>query len=521
MSTDAIEEENQYYPKNPWLTASAVLLAVFIFVLDGTIANVALPHMAGSFSVTRDESIWILTSYLIASGIVIPAVDWFSKVFGRKNFFIISILLFTVASLLCGLANSLLTMVLARVLQGFGGGGIVPISQAIMLESFPKRERPKAMAVFGMGIIIAPIIGPVLGGWITDNWTWPWIYFINVPFGCIAALMCKKILVDPPYAKRQKGVKIDALGFFLLVVWITCLQIVLDKGQQYNWFDTPWICWLTGICIFSFVLFYVWELEYKYPLIDIRVFKDKNFLIGTFVCSFLNIMLYSTLLLVPMFVQSLLGYSPSMSGFAMFPRAVTCLIGLLVVGEISRFFESRLLATIGLLIMGFAVFQLSNLNTTASIETVIWPNILLCIGVPTAFIPITALAFQTLEPKRTADAAALHAMFKNVITAVATSVSATFIARVSQVHQTYLVHNLSGENPLYYHKLMAAQAKFSALFNHYTAARKAAGSLYNQMLAQARLCSFYDAFLVLALLCVMVIPFVLILKNKTKQQKSA
>ena len=215
---DKITEDSQYYPENPWLSASAVLLAVFIFVLDGTIANVALPHMAGSFSVTRDESIWILTSYLIASGIVIPAVDWFSKVFGRKNFFIISILLFTIASLLCGLANSLLTMVLARILQGFGGGGIVPISQAIMLESFPKKERGKAMAVFGMGIIIAPIIGPVLGGWITDNWTWPWIYFINVPFGCIAAIMCKKLITDPPYAKRQKNVKIDGLGFSLLVI---------------------------------------------------------------------------------------------------------------------------------------------------------------------------------------------------------------------------------------------------------------------------------------------------------------
>ena len=203
--------------------------------------------MAGSFSVTRDESIWILTSYLIASGIVIPAVDWFSKVFGRKNFFIISILLFTIASLLCGLANSLLTMVLARVLQGFGGGGIVPISQAIMLESFPKKERPKAMAVFGMGIIIAPIIGPVLGGWITDNWTWPWIYFINVPFGCVAAIMCKKILVDPPYARRQKGVKIDALGFFLLTIWIMCLQIVLDKGNNADWFNAPWVCWMFSI----------------------------------------------------------------------------------------------------------------------------------------------------------------------------------------------------------------------------------------------------------------------------------
>ena len=271
------------------------------------------------------------------------------------------------------------------------------------------------------------------------------------------------------------------------------------------------------------MLFYVWELEYKYPIIDIRVFKDRNFLFGTIACSFINIMLYSTLLLVPMFVQSMLGYSPSMSGLTMFPRAVVCFIGLLVMGEVSRFVEAKLLAIIGLLIMGGSVFWLSNLNLTASMESVIIPNILLCIGVPTAFIPLTALSFQTLDPKRNDDAAALHAMFKNIITAVATSVSATFIARVSQVHQSYLVHNLSGENAMFHYRLMAAQSKFSAFFNHYTAARKAAGSLYNQMLVQARLCSFYDAFLVLAIMCVLVIPVVLILKNKRrrKSQKTA
>ena len=234
-------------------------------------------------------------------------------------------------------------------------------------------------------------------------------------------------------------------------------------------------------------------------------------------------MLYSTLLLVPMFVQSLLGYSPSMSGLTMFPRAVICFIGLLVMGEISRFVEAKLLAIIGLLIMGGSIFWLSSLNLTASMESVIIPNILLCIGVPAAFIPMTALAFQTLDPKRNDDAAALHAMFKNIITAVATSVSATFIARVSQVHQNYLVQNLSGENPMFHYRLMAAQTKFSAFFNHYTAARKAAGSLYNQMLVQAKLCSFYDAFHVLAVMCILVIPLVLILKNNSRKkvQKTA
>lgn len=205
MSTQTtIDDDNKYLPENPWLSCAPILLAVFIYVMDGTIANVALPHMAGSFSATRDESIWILTSYLISSGIVIPSVDFFSKLFGRKNFYVISVLLFTIASFLCGTATSLGQMVFYRVLQGAGGGGIVPLSQAIMMESFPKERRGTAMAIFGMGVIIAPIIGPMLGGWITDNWTWPWIFFINVPLGCFAAILAKQLLFNPPYAQKQK-----------------------------------------------------------------------------------------------------------------------------------------------------------------------------------------------------------------------------------------------------------------------------------------------------------------------------
>ncbi len=513
-----MEEEKRV---NPYIVALAVLLPSFMSLAASSATNVCQPNIAGFYGATQYEANTVITSYIISGGVMLPVTGFLVRTIGKKLLLYYSIWLFCIGAVLCILAPNLQMLILARIVQGVGSGCILPLCQAILLEVFPEEQRGVAMGLFGVAAMFSPLAGPFLGGYLTDYYSWQWVFIINIPLSMISFLLVKLFVKKDIPPKQKYNKKFDIVGFSAVVVAMGCMQIVLDKGQQYNWFDTPWICWLTGICIFSFVLFYVWELEYKYPLIDIRVFKDKNFLIGTFVCSFLNIMLYSTLLLVPMFVQSLLGYSPSMSGFAMFPRAVTCLIGLLVVGEISRFFESRLLATIGLLIMGFAVFQLSNLNTTASIETVIGPNILLCIGVPTAFIPITALAFQTLEPKRTADAAALHAMFKNVITAVATSVSATFIARVSQVHQTYLVHNLSGENPLYYHKLMAAQAKFSALFNHYTAARKAAGSLYNQMLAQARLCSFYDAFLVLALLCVMVIPFVLILKNKTKQQKSA
>ena len=275
-----VEDDSKYLPENPWISAIPTMLAVFIYVLDGTIANVALPHMAGSFSATRDESIWILTSYLIASGVIIPSVDFFSKLLGRKNFYVISILIFTIASMLCGMAQNLGQMVIFRVLQGAGGGGILPISQAIMMESFPKEKRGMAMAIFGMGIIVAPIVGPVLGGWITDNWSWPWIFYINVPFGCLAAVLSHKLLFNPPYSHRQKNVKIDGLGFFFLAVWLLCLQVFFDKGNNADWFNATWICWLFGVSCLSGICFFVSQLVRKDTLVDLSVFKDRNFVVG-------------------------------------------------------------------------------------------------------------------------------------------------------------------------------------------------------------------------------------------------
>jgi DHA2 family multidrug resistance protein len=280
MSTQTtIDDDNKYLPENPWLSCAPILLAVFIYVMDGTIANVALPHMAGSFSATRDESIWILTSYLISSGIVIPSVDFFSKLFGRKNFYVISVLLFTIASFLCGTATSLGQMVFYRVLQGAGGGGIVPLSQAIMMESFPKERRGTAMAIFGMGVIIAPIIGPMLGGWITDNWTWPWIFFINVPLGCFAAILAKQLLFNPPYAQKQKNVKIDGLGFTLLIAWLCSLQVFFDKGNNADWFNAAWICWLFTFSCVCGIGFFISQIIRKDTLVDMSVLRTKEFFV--------------------------------------------------------------------------------------------------------------------------------------------------------------------------------------------------------------------------------------------------
>jgi DHA2 family multidrug resistance protein len=448
---------------------------------------------------------------------MLPITGYLVRLIGKKLLLYYSLWLFAIGCLLCILAPNLQALIGARIIQGIGSGSILPLCQAVLLEVFPPEQRGVAMGLFGVAAMFSPLAGPFLGGYLTDNFSWQWVFIINIPLCMISFLLIKLFVPSEKPEKLKYNKKFDYVGYFSIIVAMACLQIVLDKGQQYNWFDTGWICWLSGICVFSFVLFYVWELEYKYPVIDIRVFKDRNFLLGTLSSSFINVMLYSTLLLVPMFVQSMLGYSPSMSGLAMFPRAVTCFIMLLVVGEISKYVENRLLAAIGLSIMAISVLILSQMNPTSSMQSIILPNILLCIGVPTAFVPITAMAFQTLPASKNADAASLHALFKNIITAIATSMSATFIARVSQVHQNYLVGNLSWHNPMFRYHLAAAKNKFLLHYPSVVAAKKANGLLYKQLLQQARLSAFYDVFLLLAIMSIAIIPIIYTLKIKKKK----
>ena len=508
-------EDIKNTPKvNPYIVAMSVLLPSFLSLAASSATNVCQPNIAGYYGATQYEANTVITCYIISGGIMLPVTGYLVEAIGKKLLMYYSIWLFCIGCLLCILAPDLHLLIAARIVQGIGSGCILPLCQAILLEVFPKEQRGVAMSLFGVAAMFSPLAGPFLGGYLTDYFSWQWVFIINIPL-CMLSFLLVKIFVpgDKP-EKKGKIRKFDIVGYISIVIAMACMQIVLDKGQQYNWFDTPWICYLTGICIFSFVFFYVWELEYKYPVIDIRVFKDRNFLFGTICSSFINVMIYSTLLLVPMFVQSLLGYSPSMSGLTMFPRAIICFIGLLVVGEISKYVRARTLAIVGLTIMGVAILMLTRMNLTSSMDSIVLPNLLLCIGVPTAFVPITAMSFTTLPAAKNADAAALHALFKNVVTAVATAASSTFIARVSQVHQNYLVENLSYQSSMYQYKLMKLTSKFLIHYPEVVAAKKANGMLYKELLQQARLASFYDVFAVLAMMCIIIIPVLFLLKIK-------
>lgn len=509
MSNEKTENLNS----NPWLACLPTMTAAFMFVLDATIANVALPHMAGSFSVSRDESMWILTSYLIASGIIIPMVDWFSKAMGRKTFFIFSIIMFTIASALCGMAQTMGQMVAFRILQGVGGGGILPISQAILLENFKPSERGKAMAMFGMVIVIAPILGPVLGGWITENWTWPYIYYINIPIGILAVILSNMFIYDPEYAKKQEGVKTDFLGFMFLSIWLISLQVVLDKGNNADWFNAPWICWLSLVSVISAILFIVSQLRNKDSLVDLSIFKDKNYLVGTMVQIVMQAVLLASVAILPQFLQSLMGYDAYKSGLSMMPRGLGALLATILYGSFANKFDGRFVVAFGLSCIATGCMMLGNLNLEISTISIGFPNFLFGVGLGLAMIPIITLSMATLRNDQMTNATGLQNLLKNIGGAFGTSIVATLITRGAQKHQFMLIQHLTDTTSNYVERVQTYTSAFIKNYDPITASYMAKGLINKLLLQQATLCAFIDAFRVFAVAAIAIIPLLLFLKN--------
>lgn len=513
MKEEAVEEV-QEKPVNPYVVAFSMMLPTFFAMVATSGTNVCLPYIAGYYGATQYESNTVITSYMISNGIMLPMTGWLLRTFGKVRLINGCIITFMLGSFLCIISPNLMTLIISRLIQGVGGGALMPLCQSILLEAFPQK-RGTAMGLFGFAVILAPLIGPLLGGFLTENYSWQWVFIVNLPF-CFISVILVKLFIKENFKPSKKKIDFDIVGFSAIILWLGSMQVVLDKGEQFNWFDETWVCWLTGFSVFAMIFFIVWELEYKKPFVNIRVLKNVNFICGTTIAAVVNIMLYSSILLVPQFVQSLLGYNAYLSGLSVFPRVISCAVMLPIVGKLADVVDNRILIAIGLFILGSTTFMFSNMTLETSLECVQLINLLFGFGIAFTFIPVSAISFATLSKRKTPDGAGLQSLFKCSITAIATSVSTTFIMRVSQVHQTYLTHNLGVTDLQFYTRLAMFKAKFMTYFAPYLAQKKAYILLYKQLLKQARLSAFYDAFLVLSLVAFIVIPLILLLKNKRK-----
>lgn len=522
----AIENKNTEwkFKNNPWITMIPLMLSIFMFALDETISNVALPYMAGTFSVSHNESTWIITSYLVASGIVIPAVDFFSKLMGRKQYYLLSIFIFTVASILCGISTSMPMMLISRILQGIGGGGIMPIAQAIIFEIFPKEKLSGAMAVFGLGVVMAPIMGPALGGWITENWSWPFIYLINIPFGILTLYLVTQHVEEPPYSRKQANVTMDFAGFGFLALWLLTLQVVLDKGNDADWFNAAWICKLFAISSLSFIAFVSIQLKKSKSgnaLIDLSILKNNNFVFGTLGQIVLMAVMMASAAILPSMLQSLLGYTSFLSGLSMMPRGLGCLTASVLFGLLMPKFGAKPIIIVGLITLSIGGLLFGQINTNISLADIALPNFTFGLGMVLAMIPMSNVSCATLKNEQQTNAAGVQNLFKNTGAAIGTSIATTMISRFSQVHQMMLVKNLSDTNEVYVNKLNMLIGSFAQYTDIGTATHMAQAQIYRMLQQQSVLWGYIETFRYFAVAAVFVIPFVFFIKETAIQKQKS
>jgi MFS transporter, DHA2 family, multidrug resistance protein len=498
---------------NKWIIALTVMLPTLIEIVDTSVVNVSLDHIRGSLSATIDESTWTITSYLVSNAIIIPMTGWLSRLFGRKKYLISSIGLFTVASFLCGLAWNLQSLVVFRILQGIGGGALQPISQAILLESFPRKQHGMAMAIFGVGIMFGPIIGPLLGGWVTDNWSWHWIFFINIPIGILSVLMVVFFIFDPPYMKKMK-MKIDYWGLAFLALGLGCLQIVLDKGQQDDWFASNFITWLAAISFISLVLFLIVEFFAEHPIMNLRTFKNVSFTTGTLVMFFAFFNLFGSIVLLPIYLQTLMGYTSFLAGMVLGPGGLATLIAMPLAGRLVTKVNPKGLLASGIIIGAYSTYLMSNFNLYASFWTIIWPRIVLGLGMGLLFIPLTTMTMSTISRENMGNATAIYNLLRNLGGSFGVAFVTTIAARRAQFHQSQMIGNLTPFDRNYqaavHHSTQFLQQRgFSAA----DAGHAGAGAIYGELQRQVHMMSFNDAFHLLSLFMIMIVPLVFLMRK--------
>ena len=500
-------------PVNPWIVALAVMFATFMEVLDTTVVNVSLPHIASSMAATTEEATWALTSYLVANAIILPMTGWLASRFGRKRLLMMSTAGFTLASFLCGAAPNLASLVIFRIIQGATGGALQPLSQAVLLESFKPEERGKAMGFWGLGIVCAPILGPVVGGWLTENYSWRWVFYINLPFGIISLLMTRAYVFDPPYLKRDsKG--IDYWGMGMLVVGIGALQYVLDKGQQDDWFADTTIAVLAIVSAVTLTALIVQQLLSKNPIVDLRLFKDRSYAVGVFLMTVVGFVLYGSLVLLPVMLQTLFGFSSYQAGQAMVPRGVGSLVMMPTVGILTGLVDPRRLLIIGLTVGGATLLWLGQLNLNGGYWEIFWPQLIQGAGLALLFVPLTTVSMATIAPERMGYATSMFNLMRNIGGSVGIAMTATILQRQRQTVSAHLGENISLYDPTTQSLLTQITNGFIAAgIDGVTAAQRAYAVLNGMLFRQASMVSFVMLFRLLGVVFLLMIPLVFIMRR--------
>lgn len=490
------------------------MLPTLIEIVDTSVVNVSLDHIRGSLSAGIDESTWTITSYLVSNAIIIPMTGWLSRVFGRKRYLVFSITLFTVSSFLCGSAWNLRSLIFFRILQGIGGGALQPLSQSILLETFPPYQHGMAMAIFGVGIMFGPIIGPLLGGWITDNWSWHWIFYINIPIGIISIIMAMFFIIDPPYMKRVK-MKIDYWGLALLAIGLGCLQIVLDKGEREGWFASGFIVTLSIISAISLVLFIIREIFVVHPVVNIRVFKSISFSTGSIVMFFGFFNLFASIVLLPIYLQTLMGYTATLAGWVLGPGGIATMVALIITGRLITRMNPKILLSAGIIVCAYATYRMSQFNLNADFYTVLLPRIVLGIGMGFFFVPLTTLTMSGIRKEDMGNATAVYNLLRNLGGSFGVAFVTTILSQRSQFHQFRLVEHLTPFDRNY-------QIAINSITEimHYKGFPESLSpdhasllAIYKELSRQASMMSFNDAFYLTSIIMVCILPLVLLMRK--------
>jgi DHA2 family multidrug resistance protein len=502
---------------NPWLIAVVVTMAAFMELLDTTIVNVSLPHIAGNLSASYDEATWTLTSYLVANSIVLPISAFFGRLIGRKRYFVICIAAFTICSFLCGIATNLGELVVFRVLQGFFGGGLQPNQQSIILDTFPPAQRGRAFGLTAIATVVAPVLGPTVGGWITDNYSWRWVFFINIPIGVIATFAVLSLVEDPPWAKAKSHVSTDYVGIGLIALTFAAFQIMLDRGEDDDWFASPFIGSLAAIAAVGAATTVAWLLYARRPVVDLRVFKDRNFALGCMAIGSFAVLLYGSAVLVPQLAQQHLGYTALLAGLVMSPGAVCVIFLIPLLNLVLPRVQTRFILTFGFLVLGSSMLYSRTLAPDIDFSHLMFIRITQSLGIGFLFVPLSILAYGTLPRALQQDATALFTMFRNVLGSVGISVATALITSRTQAHMAYLGYHTSHANPNFRETLSQLTRAIQGLGSTAAvAAQKAFGQAYQTLIAQASFLAYKDVFLYCALLAFAFTPLTFLFSGVKK-----